>query len=62
MQTRKLVAAILVTLPLLGAAGAVIIRTGLAAERSQGRSASAQDSIGITRNGFRASQRGPAEN
>jgi quercetin dioxygenase-like cupin family protein len=62
MQTRKLVAAILVALPLFGTAGTVIIRTGLAAERSQGRPASAQDTIGVTRNGSRASQRGPAEN
>ncbi len=62
MQTRKVVAAILVTLPLLGAAGTLIIGTGLAAERSQGRLVSAQDTIGVTRNGSRASQRGPAEN
>ena len=61
MQTQTLVAAMLVTLPLLGAAGTMIIGTGLAAERSQGRSASAQDTIGVTRNGSRASQRGPAE-
>ena len=61
MHARKLVAAILGTMPLLGIVGTLIIRTGLAAERSQGRSASAQDAIGITRNGSRASQRGPAE-
>jgi quercetin dioxygenase-like cupin family protein len=61
MQTRKLVAAILVTMPLLGIAG-MLIRTGLAAERTQSKSASAQDTIAITRTGSRASRRGPAEN
>lgn len=61
MQARKLVAAILVAMALLGIAG-TLVRRGLAAELSQGRSAPAQDMIGITRNGSRASQRGPAEN
>jgi quercetin dioxygenase-like cupin family protein len=61
MQTRKLVAAMLGTVPLLGIVGTLIIRTSLAAEHLRGRSASMQDTIQVTRNGSRASQRGPAE-
>jgi quercetin dioxygenase-like cupin family protein len=61
MKARTLVAATLVSLPLLGSAGTLVIRPGLAAERSEVRSASAQDAIGVTRNGSRGSQRGPAE-
>ena len=62
MHARTLVAAILIVLPLLGIAGKLITRTSLASERAQLRSASAQDTIAVTRNGSRASQRGPAEN
>ena len=61
MQTRKLVAAIVGTMLLLGIVGTLIIRTGLAGERARGGSASAEDTIRVTRNGSRASQRGPAE-
>lgn len=63
MRTMKLVAAVLASLSLLGAAPGLGTRMPAATEPATRPAAAAQDTqrVAVTRNGSRPSQRGPAE-
>jgi quercetin dioxygenase-like cupin family protein len=63
MQTTKIIAAALASLSLLASAGARGARTTADAESAARPAAAVQDTqrVGVTRNGARPSQRGPAE-